>query len=149
MYYRPELVINDSEWLIKFPLEGAWGQEILRDPKPAAILQLTAAQTRLNSGLLFNKRCLQLHRVSLATITSENVRAWVYDLLDLVKIAETLPSPGITATASTMERQARMNRSHLSLPILGITCSVFILFMIIIIVIALVLIYRSGLVFTP
>ncbi len=118
----------------------------------AAILRLTAAQTRLEfRDLLFQPEAihLQLHRVSLTTITTENVRAWVYDLLDLVKIAEALPAPGITAAASTMERQARMKRSDLTLPILGITCSVFIFFMIIIIVIALVLIYRSGLVFTP
>jgi hypothetical protein len=70
----------------------------------------------------------------------------VYDLLDLIRIAESLPAPSVTATASSMERKARLSRSDFTLPIIGITCGVIGLFTAILMIGLFLLIYfeRGG-----
>jgi hypothetical protein len=149
VFNRPELVTNNPE-LVKlsiFPLDEAWGRELLNDPQArASILRLTAAQPGFEfRTLLFQPEAInfQLNQIHLNNITPENLRAWIYDLLDLIRIAETLFPPSVTTSVSSMERKARLNRSDLTLPILGITCGLFVFFMSIFIVIAFAFIYMN------
>jgi hypothetical protein len=141
MYNRPELVTTDPELahLGIFPLDERWGRELLENSQAKAdILRLTTTEERFEfRNLLFQPEAIQLqiHRFKLSTITAENLRIWVYDLLDLVGMAESLPAPHVTAVATILERETRLNRSGFTLPILGITCGVIGFFAIIITII--------------
>jgi hypothetical protein len=149
---RPELISNDPDLaqISVYPLDERWSRELLDNPLARAIiLRLTAAQPGFEfRNLLFQPEAIQfqVHHVNPGTITPENLRAWVYDLLDLIRIAESLPAPSVTATASSMERKARLSRSDFTLPIIGITCGVIGLFTAILMIGLFLLIYfeRGG-----
>lgn len=141
LYNRPELVSNDPDLvhLGIYPLDEPWTRELLSDAQAkAAILRLMSVETEFElRNLLFQPEAIQfqIHRINLKGITAENLRIWVNDLLVLVKIAESLPTPNISSVASVMERKTRLSRSDFVLPILGITCGIFSFFACIITVI--------------
>jgi hypothetical protein len=148
----PELAINDPDLAHTsiYSLDEDWGRELLEHPLArAAILRLTALQPGLEfRNLLFQPEALhfQVHHINPGTITPENLRIWVYDLLDLIRIAESLPSPRVTAAASSLERKARLTRNDFFLPIVGISCGIIGLFTAILIVGLFLLIFfeRGG-----
>lgn len=149
---QPELVTGDPTLahLGVYTTDEHWGRELLsQSPAMAAILRLTAIQPGLEFRiLLFQPEAIkyQLHHINIGTIAPENLHSWMNDLFDLVRIAESLPSPQATETATMMENKARLNRSDLTLPIVGITCGVLGLFTAIFIVGLLLLIFmqRGG-----
>jgi hypothetical protein len=144
VFNRLELVTNDPELahLSVFPLDESWGRGLLDDPDAkAAILRLTVAEGRFEfRNLLFQPEAIQLqiHRINLSAISAENLRNWVYDMLDLAGIAESLTAPSVTAAASALERRTRLKRSDFTMPIVGITCGIIGFFAAIIIIIAIV-----------
>jgi hypothetical protein len=130
----PELVMGDPRLahLGIFSLDEGWGRELLsQSPAMEAILRLTLLQPGLEfRNLLFQPEAVkfQLHHINIDTITPENLHAWVSDLTELIRIAEALPLPHVTDKATAMENKARLRRSDLTLPIVGITCGVIGLF---------------------
>jgi hypothetical protein len=147
-----DLVFNDPDLAHTsiFSLDERWGRELLDDPLArAAIVRLTALQPGLEfRNLSFQPDALHfhLHHINPGTITAENLRIWVCDLLDLITIAESLPSPRVTAAASSLEQKARLRRSDFTLPMVGISCGVIGLFTAILIVGLFLLIFfeRGG-----
>jgi hypothetical protein len=148
---QTELVINDPDLANTsiYSLDESWGRELLADPLArAAIIRLTALQPGLEfRNLLFQPEALHfhLHHVSPGTLTPENIRIWVSDLLELIGIAESLPSPSVTVAASPLERKARLRRSDFTLPMVGISCGIIGLFTVILIVgLFLLLFFERG-----
>jgi len=147
-----ELVINDPDLahISIFSLDVPWGRELLDNPLArAAIVRLTSLQPGLEfRNLSFQPEALHfhLHHINPGTLTPENLRLWVIDLLDLITIAESLPSPSVTDAASSLERKARLRRSDFTLPLLGISCGIIGLFTAILIVGLFLLIFfeRGG-----
>jgi hypothetical protein len=127
---RPELVTNDPEFvhLGIFPLDERWGRDLLDNSQAkAAILRLITIGSKFEfRNLLFQPEAIQLqiHRTDISALTVENIRIWIYDLLDLARIAESLHPPAVTAVASAMERKTRLSRNDFIWPILGITCGI-------------------------
>jgi hypothetical protein len=148
---QTELVINNPAMqdVGVYSMDERWGRELLDDPfARAIILRLAAIQTGLEfRNLLFQPEALhfQLHHINPGTLTPENVHNWVADLLDLVRIAESLPPPGVTDAASSLEHKARLSRSDFTLPLLGISCGIILLFTAILAVgLFLVLFFAQG-----
>jgi len=129
-----ELVINDPVLAHTsiFSLDERWGRDLLDNPLArAAIVRLTALQPGLEfRNLLFQPEALHycMPHINRGTITPENLRILVNDLLDLIRIAESLPSPSVTTAASSLEQKARLSRSDFTLPMLGISCGIICLF---------------------
>ena len=150
--HQTELVINDPKLahISIFSLDVGWGRELLEDPLArAAIVRLTSLQPGLEfRNLSFQPEALHfhVHHINPGTLTPENLRLWVIDLLDLITIAESLPSPSVTAAASSLEQKARLRRSDFTLPMLGISCGIIGLFIAILIVGLFLLIFfeRGG-----
>ena len=130
MVNRPELVTADPDLaqLSIYSMDERWGRELLGDLlAKAIILRLTAVQPGFEfRNLLFQPEAIhfQVHHINSSSITLENLRDWMVDLLDLIKIAESLPAPSVAAAASSLERKARLSRSDFTLPIAGITCGI-------------------------
>jgi hypothetical protein len=147
---RPELVTTDPDLdhISIFSLDERWGRELLDDPlAKGVILRLTAVQPGFEfRNLLFQPEAIhfQVHHISVSNITPENLRDWMYELLDLIKIAESLPAPSVAATASSLERKARLSRSDFTLPIAGITCGIIGLFTVLLIVGLFLLFFLQG-----
>jgi len=123
---RQPLNLDDGDLsrLNIFPLDEGWTRALLADPTAkAAILRLTADEGsyELRQVLLqpeaFVLRCSHTDQKK---ITNENARQWLSDLTTLARSAESLPPPTKTAEASTLERNTRVDRNKLILPVLGI-----------------------------
>lgn len=145
MFNHPELVSIDPDLIHLgiYPLDEHWGRELLNNPQAkTAILRLISNEAAFEfRNLLFQPEAIQfqIHRINLRFITAENLRIWVNDLFNLAKIAESLPTPGVTSFASAMERKTRINRGDFILPVMGITCGIVGFFAAIIIVIIILL----------
>jgi len=63
---------------------------------------------------------LKCSHINQNKITNENIQQWLSDLTTLARVAESLPPPTQTAEASALERNTRVDRNRLILPVLGI-----------------------------
>jgi energy-coupling factor transporter transmembrane protein EcfT len=147
---KPEMVINDAdlENFNIYSLDDRWGRELLDNPlAKAAILRLVAIQPGFEfRNLLFQPDAIHFHshHINQGSLTPENMRAWMYDLLDLVRIAESLSTPEVIATVSSLEQRARLRRGDLTLPVIGITCGIIVFFSVIFIVVLVLLLSLGG-----
>jgi len=130
LFNRPAIETGDPDLahLNIHPLDERWARDMLSEPRAkAAILELTSDAGPIEiRQLLFQPDAIQLklHHVQVADLTPENVQSWVNDLLELARLAESLPAPMHTAEASGLEHRVRTDRSSYTWPIVGITCAV-------------------------
>ena len=147
---QSELTIVDPDLaqLAFVSLDQEWGRQLLEVPQAkAAILQLIS--TRLGHGfrnLLIQPEAilLQINLLDLREVTTDNVRYWLNDLLDLARIIEALPPPSVTAAASAMERKNRMNRTEYALPVAGVTWGIFTVMAVIFVILIIFIVLTSG-----
>jgi hypothetical protein len=125
----------DLDHLGIFSLDDGWGRELLDDPRAREIiLQLTARQPGFEfRNLLLQPEAIhfQLAHINKTTLVPGSIQGWLADLLELAQVAESLPPPRVTATASLHEQKARLSRGDLNLPVVGITCAVLAMFILI------------------
>jgi len=140
----------EFEHLVVYPLDKVWTAELLADDEArAAILRLTReeAATELRSFSVMPEALLmQARYIPTGNINPEVVSAWVNDLYEVARIANRLPSANLRAEESKIEAASRSDRGKFTWPIIGITCSVFAVMAICILIITAVLIYieESG-----
>jgi hypothetical protein len=119
---REPLVLDDPALadLIVFALDETWARALLDDPRAVDLLRRLV---RLDS--IFTRQQVILRPGALQLVLSGNrrlfgldlaptqVRAWLDGLLELVRIAESLPAPQETAESSPAERLAgRIRRQN-------------------------------------
>jgi len=126
---------HDLDHLSIFSLDDGWGRELLDDPHAREIiLQLTARQPGFEfRNLMLQPEAIhfQLAHINKTTLVPGSIQGWLADLLELAQVAESLPPPRVTATASLLEHKARLSRGELTLPVVGITCAVLAMFILI------------------
>ncbi len=148
-YSLPEQAVSEPtlSHLAFYPLDARWSHDLLANLiAREAILRLTTPLSSLEfRNLLFQPEAIQLqiNRIDPGSITTQNVQAWLNDLAILAKLAEALPAPSLTAIASPMERRTRLNRSAFTLPAMGITCGIMLVFTALFITL-LILLIRLG-----
>jgi hypothetical protein len=128
-----------------YPADERWGGELLDDPQArAAILRLMEAPGSYEiRNLLFQPEAIQLQANHLHPnrITPQAASQWLQDLLFLARLAESLPAPTVTAQASGAERTLRSDRNRLYWIVAGVTCGVFALMMVFLLIASLVTVY--------
>jgi hypothetical protein len=105
--------------------DEAWLRSLLADPRALASLQRLVAVPSGGAGpfatlyVLLEPDAWQfvLAGLSLDYITADHVQAWLKDLQTVADIAETLPPPQVTATASSLERYHRTQRGAATQPL--------------------------------
>lgn len=146
------LQVSDPQFehLVVYPLDHAWAAKLLdEDEARAAILRLTTeeAATELRSLSIMPEAILMQARfIPTGNITPEGVGSWVNDLYELARIAERLQPATVRAEESKIEAASRSERGRFTWPIIGITCGVFAVMIVCILVITALVIYlgESG-----
>ena len=124
-----ELDAPEFEHLAIYSDDPRWAKDLFADHQAReTVSRLTneesAVEVRTLSvtpkALLWQSRYLQMRHIN-----AENVRAWINDLYELVRIAQGLLPPTVTAVESDLERLTRTDRSRYTWPVVGITCGVF------------------------
>ena len=113
-----ELADPDLEALSVFPLDEDWTRSLLAHPEAKRLLlRLMMAgdswalmrQVYLQPGTFYLRlyRNKNLFRYS---VTPEEARQWLDDLMALVRVAEELPAPQVTAEETSVEQLVRSGR---------------------------------------
>jgi hypothetical protein len=114
---RQPLALDDPalRGLHVFALDEGWARSLLARPQAQALARrlLSAGESwALVRQVVLGPGALRLrlyHNKRLFTydVTPEEARRWLEDLLALVRVAEALPAPAVTAEESTAERLVR------------------------------------------
>jgi len=120
VFQRKPLSLNDPDLdtLNVFALDEGWARSLLTDPKAKELLQrlmrageswVLMPQVRLQPGRLLLRlyRNKNLFRYS---IEPQEAQEWLGSLIALVRIAEELPPPQVTAEETEAERLVRSGR---------------------------------------
>lgn len=150
---KSPLDLNDPsfEHLVVYPLDNKWTKSLVADPiAQNAIVHLMneSSDTEIRTlsitpgGLRF-----EIRYIPTSHITIDAVKTWVQDLHTLIRRATVLPQPTVRAEETKLEASNRTNRSRFTLPIIGITCSIFTILAICILAIValLILLEETGL----
>ena len=118
---REPMPLTDSalEGLAAFPLDEDWTRRLLARPEvPELLQQLVAFEGFfVRRSVLLQPGWLRLQLYGNRNLfrfgmTEEQTRQWIDDLLNLVRIAEGLPTPQVAAEESSAERLARSIRGR-------------------------------------
>jgi hypothetical protein len=127
---RSPLVMDDPSMrgLVFYPSDERWGRELLADEAVrTSIVRLMAPGSSFEvRTLLFQPESveLKLNQVPLGSLTAENVRGWISDLIELAQAAESVSPAEKVEVVSDLERRSRLNRSSFTLPAIGIVLAV-------------------------
>lgn len=153
-FNREPMPLTDAalEGLVAFPLDEDWTRMLLARPEVPDLLQRLVAFegffVRRNVILQPGWFRLQLYgnrNLFRFDITEERARRWFDDLLSLVRIAESLPAPQVTAEESSAERLARSvrGRSPYLIPAITIVATLAMLLCVLIIAVVTVLLVAA------
>lgn len=128
---RPALQTEHPELtgLSIYPIDEHWGRQLLEEPLARSIIQrLMAPGSSFEiRNLLLQPDCiaLKLAHTYIGLITPENLRNWFGDMVELAQVAESLPSPSVTAEPSALEQSSRTDRNTITRKVVWITLAVF------------------------
>lgn len=123
----------DAAGLQASSIDPAWSQTLLTDPQAGQkVVNLLSEHSPLPPGpfeirnLVFSpgRLLLKLYRVPEMSINSESLKTWTGDLLSILRTAESLPQPEITAQPSRLEEMMMKDRTGLNRRVMWITLAV-------------------------